>query len=158
MIARDVREIPAVSASGYPEPYRSRVLPREVRRLGDAFGLTRIGANLVTVLPGKDSSMVHHHSHEDELVYMLEGELVLRTPAGEEVLRPGMVVGYPAGTGAAHAMVNRSGAPATYLVVSNRDHDDLCEYTEVDLAMAKGPDGKKVFIRKDGSSFEQGTR
>jgi uncharacterized cupin superfamily protein len=73
MAARDAKDIPAVSVSGYPEPFRSKVLPREVRRLGDAFGLTQIGASLVTMLPGKESSMRHTHTHEDELIYMLDG-------------------------------------------------------------------------------------
>jgi uncharacterized cupin superfamily protein len=153
MVAKVAREIFALSATVYPEPHRSTVLPREIRRLGDAFGLTQIGVSLITVLPGKQSSLLHHHSHEDELVYVLEGELVLHTGAGEEVLRPGMVVGYRAGAGEAHHMINRSGASATYLVVSNRHPDDGVEYPDEDLAVRKGPDGKYVATRKDGSPF-----
>ena len=49
---------------------------REKRALGDAFGLTKIGVNLSRLMPGKESSMRHWHTHEDELVYVLEGELV----------------------------------------------------------------------------------
>ena len=33
-------DLPARTGSLYPEPFRSRVLPREKRALGDAFGLT----------------------------------------------------------------------------------------------------------------------
>src|SRR5690606_39557814 len=84
-------------SSGYPEPFRTRVLPREKRALGDALGLTRVGVNLTTLPPGKESSMRHYHSHEDELVYVLEGELVLRTDEGEQVLTAGMCAGTPAG-------------------------------------------------------------
>src|SRR4029079_7325662 len=69
---------------GYPEPYRSKVLPREKRALGDALGLTKIGVNLTTLSPGKESSMRHHHTHEDEMVFILEGEVVLRTDEGEQ--------------------------------------------------------------------------
>jgi uncharacterized cupin superfamily protein len=125
-----------------------------MRRLGEAFGLTKIGVNLVTVLPGKHSSVLHHHSQEDELVYMLEGELVLHTGASEEVLQPGMVVAFPANSGEAHHFVNRSGANATFLVVSNRDPSDRCEYVGEDLAVGKRPDGKLVFTHKDGSPYE----
>jgi uncharacterized cupin superfamily protein len=100
----------------------------------------------------KQSSLLHHHSHEDELVYMLEGELVLHTRAGEEVLRPGMVVGYRAGAGEAHHMINRSAASATYLVVSNRHPDDGASYPEDDLAVKKGADGKYVATRQDGTA------
>jgi uncharacterized cupin superfamily protein len=152
MVAKVATEIAAVSSTVYPEPYRSSVLPREVRRLGDAFGLTQVGVSLATILPGKQSSLLHHHSHEDELVYMLEGELVLHTGSGEEVLRPGMVVGFRAGAGEAHHMINRSAASATYLVASNRHPDDGAEYPEEDLAVKKGADGKYVATRKDGTA------
>ena len=88
--ALDPQSLEALSRSVYPEPYRSRVLPREVRALGDALGLTRIGINMARLLPGRESSMRHWHTREDEFVYILEGELVLRTDGGEQVLRAGM--------------------------------------------------------------------
>jgi len=152
-IALDPASIPPRSSSGYPEPYRSRVLPREKRALGDAFGLTKVGVNLTSLPPGKESSMRHRHSHEDELVFVLEGEVVLRTDAGEQVLRAGMCAGFPAGDTNGHQLVNRSDRTARYLEISNRDPHDAAEYTDpdVDLAYRKGADGKGVFTRKDGS-------
>jgi len=63
--ALDPRTLTAENSSSYPEPYRSRVLPREKRRLGDAFGLTKIGVNLTTLSPGKESSMRHWHTQEE---------------------------------------------------------------------------------------------
>src|SRR2546421_1519550 len=125
--ALDPAEIPPRSTSGYPEPFRSRVLPREKRALGDALGLTRIGVNLTTLLPGKESSMRHFHTHEDELVYVIEGEVVLRTDQGEQPLGPGMCAGFPAGTRSGHQLVNRSDRPARYLEISNRDPQDTAE-------------------------------
>lgn len=144
MIGKVAKDVQAVSASGYPEPFRSRVLPREVRRLGDAFGLTTIGASLVTIFPGKESSVRHHHTHEDELVFVLEGELVLHTNAGEEVLRAGMFVGFRAGDGNGHHLINRTTSNAVFLVVSNRHPDDGAEYPDDDLTVKK-VDGKYVF-------------
>jgi uncharacterized cupin superfamily protein len=141
------------NSSGYPEPYRSRVLPREKRALGDPFGLTKIGINLTTLAPGKESSMRHWHTLEDEFVYVLEGELVMRTDAGEHVLRAGMCVGWPAGDKNGHHLINKSDRPARYLEVSNRDAEDGAEYSDpdVDIAYGKGPDGKPRFTRKDGT-------
>src|SRR4029078_3922350 len=78
------------ASSGYPEPYRSRVLPREKRALGDVFGLTKVGVNMTTLPPGKESSMRHCPPREDEMVFVLEGEVVLRDDAGERVLTSGM--------------------------------------------------------------------
>jgi uncharacterized cupin superfamily protein len=93
--ALEALSVAAVNRSGYPEPWRSRVLPRERRRLGDAFALTRVGINLTTLPPGKESSMRHWHTREDEFVYVLEGEVVLCTGAGEQRLTAGMCAGFP---------------------------------------------------------------
>ncbi len=136
------------TTSGYPEPYRSRVLPREKRALGDAVGLTKIGVNLTTLPPGKESSMRHWHTHEDELVYILEGEVVLITDDGEQMLRAGMCAGFPAGTKNGHQLVNRSDRPVKYLEVSNRDPADEAEYSDPDVDLAYR--GGKM-VRRDGS-------
>ena len=144
------RSVTALSRSGYPEPYRSRVLPREKRRLGDAFGLTRIGINHTTLPPGKESAMRHWHTHEDEFVYVLEGEVVLRTEAGEQQLIAGMCAGFPAGSADGHQLINRSDRPAVYLEISNRDPQDSACYPDpdVDLAYARGR-----FTRRDGTEY-----
>jgi uncharacterized cupin superfamily protein len=143
-------EVEAISRCSYPEPYFARCMPREKRRLGDAFGLTKIGVNLTTLMPGKESSMRHWHTHEDEFVYVLEGELVMRTDAGEQVLSAGMCAGWPAGSRDGHQLVNRSTRPARYLEVSNRDDADEAEYTDADVDLAYR--GGKM-VRKDGSAL-----
>jgi uncharacterized cupin superfamily protein len=150
--ALDPSTLPARTTSLYPEPFRSRVLPREKRGIGDALGLTKFGVNLTTLFPGKESSMRHHHTHEEEFVYVLEGEVVLRTDEGEQVLRAGDCAGFPAGSGNAHQVVNRSTAPARYLEVGTRDPSDSAVYPDDDLAAVK-QDGKWVFKRRDGSSY-----
>ena len=151
--ALDPTTVPARTTSGYPEPFRSRVLPREKRAIGDVLGLTKIGVNLTTLPPGSESSMRHYHSHEDELIFVVEGEVVLRTDEGEQVLTAGMCAGFPAGTTNAHQFVNRSDAPARYLEVSNRDAADMATYPDEDLAYSRGPDGKIVYAHKDGTRY-----
>ena len=143
------------SSSGYPEPYRSRVLPREKRALGDVFGLTKVGVNHTTLPPGKESSMRHWHTREDEMVFVLEGEVVLRDEIGEHVLRAGMCAGFRAGSKNGHQLINRSNKPARYLEISNRDPEDVAEYSdpEVDLAYRKGKDGKAMFTHRDGTPY-----
>src|SRR5262245_56172042 len=145
--ALDPTTVPPRSSSGYPEPFRSRVLPREKRALGDALGLTRIGVNLTTLMPGKESAMRHFHTHEDELVFVVEGEVVLRTDEGEQVLTAGMCAGFPAGAKDGHQLVNRGDRPARYLEISNRDPEDGAEYPDVDLVYRTGPGGAPVFTR-----------
>src|SRR5262249_2303551 len=136
--AIDASTLEPRNSSGYPELYRSRVLPREKRALGDAFGLTKIGVNLTPLPPGKESSMRHWHTEEDELVYVLEGEVTLRTDADEQVLTAGMVAGFRAGDKNGHHFINKSDRPARYLEISNRDPADGAEYPDVDLAYKKG--------------------
>jgi uncharacterized cupin superfamily protein len=154
--ALDPRSLEARSSSGYPEPYRSRVLPREKRALGDALGLKTIGINQTILPPGKESSMRHWHTHEEEFVYVLSGEVVLITDAGEQVLKAGMCAGFPAcddaRKGDGHQLVNRSDQPAVYLEMSNRDPRDTAHYSDVDL-LFHGVNAAVRFTRKDGSAF-----
>jgi len=138
--------------SGYPEPFRTRVIPREKLELGDASGLTKIGINLTTLAPGKVSSMRHWHTHEDELVYIVSGELVLITDAGEESLREGQCVGFPAGNANAHQLANRSARPVTYLEISNRDAEDVVHYPDVDLRW-NAPGARGKYTHKDGRPY-----
>ena len=140
------------SQSGYPEPYRSQVLPREKRALGDASGLTRIGINHTTLAPGKASSMRHWHTHEDELIYVLEGELVLVTDAGERPLRAGQCAGFPAGHEDGHQLINRGTKPAVYLEISNRDDADCAQYPDVDLRW-NAPEARGKYSHKDGRPY-----
>jgi uncharacterized cupin superfamily protein len=149
--ALDPRSVEAVVRSGYPEPYRSRVLPREKRSVGDALGLTRIGINHTTLSPGKESSMRHWHTLEDEFVYVLEGEVVLRTGAGEQLLSAGMCAGFPAGSDDGHQLINRSSRPAVYLEVSNRDAADSAHYSDPDVDLRwNAPEARGKFTRRDG--------
>jgi uncharacterized cupin superfamily protein len=150
--ALDPMSIAPRTGSGYPEPYRSRVLPREKRALGDALGLRKIGINQTILLPGKESSMRHWHTHEEEFIYVLDGEVVLCTDAGEQVLKAGMCAGFPLDSRDGHNLVNRSSQPVVYLEISNRDPGDGAFYTDVDLRY-HGANAAVKFTRKDGSSF-----
>lgn len=150
--ALDPASVPERRGSGYPEPFRSRMGDRVKRRLGDACGLTRFGVNLVTLGPGGQSALRHWHTREDEFVYVLEGEVVLVTDAGEQVLRAGDCAGYPAGRSDGHHFVNRSGAPARYLEVGNRDPADRAFYPDDDLQMAGDRENVR-YVHKDGSAY-----
>src|ERR1700675_3260618 len=95
--ALDPRTVAEVRGSGYPEPFRARMGDRAKRRLGEACGLTRFGVNLVALAPGGQSALRHWHSLEDEFVYVLSGELVLVSEAGEKEVGGGRGRGFPGG-------------------------------------------------------------
>jgi len=154
--ALDPMSLPPRISSGYPEPYRSRVLPREKRALGDPLGLTKIGINHTTLPPGRESSMRHWHTLEEEFIFVLTGEVVLKTDAGEQVLTPGTCAGFPPSkdgkTGDGHQLINRGSVPATFLEISNRVKGDEASYPDVDLHY-NGEGSSPMFTRKDGSTF-----
>ena len=98
--------------------------------------------------------MRHWHTHEDEFVYVLEGEVVLRTEAAEQLLRAGMCAGFPAGVPDGHQLINRSDRPATYLEISNRDRADGASYSDPDVDLAwSPPHAPGKFTRRDGTAY-----
>lgn len=147
----DPETIAVITGSSYPEPFASQIGERRKWALGDALGLTNYGVNLVELMPGALSSMRHCHSKQDEFVYLLEGELVLITDKGEHILHAGMAAGYPAGSGDGHQMVNRSDAPARYLVVGDRSPGDIVSYPDIDLALSEQE--RDDFTHKDGTPY-----
>jgi uncharacterized cupin superfamily protein len=142
------------TASLYPDPFNARIRGRVRRRLGDLFGLDQFGVNLTELAPGAMSALRHWHSDEDEFVYVLEGEVVLVTDAGEEVLRPGEFVGFKAGTPDGHHFVNRSERPVRFFEVgSRRPNTDRVDYPDEDLAVRPDGTGRRRFFHKDGRSY-----
>ena len=87
---------PRIGITAYPEKFRGPVLGRERRALGDVAGIKSFGVNLTTIPPGGWSAQRHWHAREDEFIFIVEGELVLVTDAGEQILGPGMAAGFPA--------------------------------------------------------------
>src|ERR1044072_4289489 len=108
----DIDSAPKGSGTRYPPPFDAPCKARAWSRLGDAAGLTQFGVNLVRLAPGVWSSQRHWHAHEDEFVYVLDGELTLVTDEGEEILRAGECVGFPAGVANGHCLQNRSASDA----------------------------------------------
>jgi uncharacterized cupin superfamily protein len=150
--ALDPAAVPEVRGSGYPEPFRSRMGDRAKRKLGDACGLRSFGVNLVTLGPGGQSALRHWHTLDDEFVWVLEGEVVLVTSQGEQVLTPGMCAGYPAGARDAHHFVNRSGRPVRYLEIGGRTPGDNAFYPDDDLMWGEDEAGEFA-AHKDGRRY-----
>ena len=120
----DLAKVPQITGSRYPALFATPCLGRTWLRLGDAAGLTQFGVNHLRLPPGAWSSQRHWHSHEDEFVYMLSGEVVLVTDAGEETLHAGDAVGFKAGVADGHHLQNRSTQDAELLVIGSRNDAD----------------------------------
>lgn len=150
--ALDPDTLEAVSGTNYPEPYKSHVAGRAKKKLGDALGLKNFGVNLTMLKPGAQSALRHWHAKQDEFVYVVSGELVLVTDAGEQTLTPGMCAGFPAGKADGHHLINRGDRDAVYLEVGDRTSGDAATYPDDDLAAQATAAGWK-FTRKDGTPY-----
>jgi uncharacterized cupin superfamily protein len=152
----DSKSVPVSTGSNYPPPFDAPCAARARRRLGDMAGLTDFGVNLLRLPPGTWSSQRHWHSAEDEFVYILEGEVVLVTDAGEEVLRAGDCAGFKAGVKDGHHLQNRSRADVLLLEVGSRNADeDEGEYPDIDMRFLKADAG---YARKDGTLYQKKRR
>jgi len=150
--AIDPASVAGATGSNYPDTFKPRVAGRIKRKLGDALGLKNFGVNLTTIKPGAASALRHWHRKQDEFVYILEGELVLVTDAGEQTLTAGMAAGFPAGKADGHHLVNRSNRDAAYLEVGDRSPGDGADYPDDDLVACAVPGGW-TFTRKDGTPY-----
>jgi uncharacterized cupin superfamily protein len=138
----DVNATKSARGSSYPSPYDRPCAERFRRRLGDAAGLTQFGVNLTRLPAGSWSSQRHWHSVEDEFIYVLQGEVVLVTDGGEEILRAGECAGFAAGVADGHHLQNRSTADALILEIgSRRQGEDETTYPDIDLKAEKGRAG-----------------
>ncbi len=144
----DITAVPRIKGVGYPPPFAAASAERIRQRLGNAGGIRDFGVNLMRLPPGNWSSQRHWHSHEDEFVYVLEGELILIEDSGEKVLRGGDCAAFPKGSGNGHHLINKSQSPALYLEVGSRHPEDLTTCSDVDL-MSANADGR--FLHKDGT-------
>ena len=146
----DPTTVPVRIGAGYPEPFNAACAGRTRQRLGDAGGLRDFGVNLMTLPPGRWSSQRHWHSHEDEFVHVLEGELTLVEDGGQTVLHPGDCAAFAKGSGNGHHLQNLGPTVAVYLEVGSRQADDLTTCSDIDL-MSHPRDGR--FVHRDGTPY-----
>src|SRR5262249_38502763 len=129
----NVSEVPKIKGSGYPSPFDAPCAERVRQRLGSAGGLNDFGINLMHLPPGNWSAQRHWHSHEDEFVYVLEGELTLIEDDGEVLLRAGDCAAFAKGSGNGHHLINRSDAMAIYLEVGSCSPPDVTTCSDIDM-------------------------
>ena len=148
----DPMSVPPRLGSIYPAPFADRLAGREKRALGDALRLTQFGVNLVTLPAGAWSSQRHWHAHEDEFIYVLQGEVTLVTDTGQKTLKAGMAAGFPAGKADGHHLINQSDNPALYLEVGTRAENEVAQYSDIDMVVRK-EGGRFVFTHKNGNPY-----
>ena len=148
----DIAKLPTDSRTNYPPPFDRVVEGRARRRLGNAVGLDQFGVNLTTLKPGAASALRHWHEKEDELIYMLEGEVVLVEDGGEIALKPGDAAGFKANNPNGHHLVNRTDRDAVYLEIGTRSKHDRVEYPDADILVIRDDKGAR-YTHRNGEPY-----
>ena len=150
--AFDPFDVPGLTGTRYPAPFRNTTEQRLKRRLGDHGGLRNFGVNLVTLPPGTASALRHWHMKQDEFVYIVSGTPTLVTAAGSETMRPGACATFPAGNGDGHVLKNDTNENVVYLEVGDRSPDDTVTYPDDDL-VGTFVDGVFTFTNRSGTPY-----
>ncbi|HWG08260.1 MAG TPA: cupin domain-containing protein [Solirubrobacteraceae bacterium] len=118
-------------------------------------GKTAGGAELAVKafsLPPDQSICPYHYEYVEEWLLVLEGEVVLRSPDGEQQLARGDLVCFAPGPAGAHKVGNRSEQPARVLMFSSAHEPAVAVYPDSDkIGVWPGNDEDRVMLhRSDG--------
>ena len=121
------------------------------RRIGPLVGAVETTVNLILLERGQ-AVCPYHYEYAEEWLLVLEGEVVVRTPEGEETAVRGDLVCFPAGPDGAHKVSNDSGAPARVVMFSNSRRPAIAVYPDSDKIAAFPPnsDDRVILRREDG--------
>lgn len=97
------------------------------KSLGDLTGLSGFGFHIIEIQPGYESTELHLHYHEDECVYILEGEAEATIGDRHYNVKAGDFIGYRAG-GEAHQLKNNGNSVLKCIVVGQRLEHDVGDY------------------------------
>ncbi len=126
--------------------------------IGQLMGTGGIGACIRVLPPGNTGVPLHYHYFEEELFFVLDGELTVRELAPdaqrytEYTLHTGELVAYPPGTCIAHQSINRGTKEARYLGLSNGwVTDEVGVYPDSGKTLVRGIDALGVFAEANAA-------
>jgi uncharacterized cupin superfamily protein len=125
-----------------PEPYR-----RGSTRFGEMIGASRMAAAVYEIPPGQAVCPYHYESQEEWLL-VLQGQLTVRHPEGEDVLGPGDVTAFPVGPAGAHKTTNNGAETVRLVIVATNERIGYYAY----------PDSNKIAFWSDSSDPEDEVR
>jgi uncharacterized cupin superfamily protein len=101
-------------------------------RIGYELGSQLVGMSLFELPPGEAAYPYHFHFSDEEVVIVLEGRPILRTPDGERALEPGEAVHFPLGPEGAHQLRNDTQERVRFLAISSSGRADVVVYPDSD--------------------------
>ena len=144
----DLDSLEQSNRTGYPSPFNQPVAGRWQKAVGQAAGLTLLGARYVVLEPGAWSSQRHWHDGEDELLVMLSGGAVLIEDDGETELVPGDIAAWPKGVRNGHHLINRSSEPCSFVCVSAGTNSGG-GYSDINMMFT----ADNRYVHKDGTPY-----
>jgi uncharacterized cupin superfamily protein len=129
------------------------------RRIRSLVGARDVNLTVIALEPGQ-ATCPYHYEYEEEWLIVLEGEVVVRTPEGEDVARRGDAVCFPVGPEGAHKVTNRAQAPARIVMFSSSRRPSVAVYPDSDkVGVYPGGDDEGLIVRReDGRDYWDGER
>jgi uncharacterized cupin superfamily protein len=125
-----------------PDPYGAGM-----NRFGPKIGAGRMGATVYELPPGK-ALCPYHYESEEEWLLVLQGEVTLRHPDGEDVLGPGDITAFAVGPAGAHKTTNHGTETVRMVMFATTDPIGYCVY----------PDSDKITFWSDSSDERDNVR
>jgi uncharacterized cupin superfamily protein len=101
-------------------------------RVGPLIGAKDLGLTVYELPPGQSICPYHYELGFDEWLVVLVGTPTLRSPQGEQELRPWDLAFFPDGEEGAHKVVNRTGEHVRVAILSNKQLPSAAVYPDSD--------------------------
>lgn len=100
---------------------------RNSKPLGSITGLTDLGVQLMTVMPGREYAEYHRHLYEEQCFYILSGTGEAIIEETSYAIGAGDFLGFPK-NGVAHTLLNSGDEPLVFLCARVNLEQDVCDY------------------------------
>jgi uncharacterized cupin superfamily protein len=127
-----------------PEGYRAGII-----RPGSYWDAKQTGASLYELAAGQSICPYHYEWAEEEWLYVLGGEPILRDPDGEHPLTPGDLVFFPVGPAGAHKVTNRGDGIVRVLMFSTVKDTAVTVYPDSDKIGVHTPGEDDIMVRRE---------
>tara|TARA_R110002072_G_scaffold302876_1_gene489408 strand:+ start:2878 stop:3264 length:387 start_codon:yes stop_codon:yes gene_type:complete len=103
------------------------------RALSDVGSDAKIGFGILELAAGSNTGPAHYHSHEEEHLYVLDGNATLHLGSQTFALKKGSYVCFPAGQEIFHHLENNTDSAFRYIIIGERIEDDRVTHLRKDL-------------------------
>jgi uncharacterized cupin superfamily protein len=121
------------------------------RRIAPLLDADETNLNVILLDPGQ-AVCPYHYEYAEEWLLVLDGEVVVRTPDGEEKAVRGDAVCFPAGPEGAHKVTNAGGGYARIVMFSSSRRPAVAVYPDSDKigVFPPNPADRAMLRREDG--------